>query len=432
MARRNSKPALCAGVARRIITPQRPIFQSGYSRDAKSEGVYQQLYARALVLQDARQTRIAILTAELLDFSPWLVETIKNGVARKLGLQSSQVLLSASHTHCGPALDDGLAHLYAEIDQPYSRWLADECVAVICEAARRPVPVTARFATGRAAFGINRRRPDFPDCPMEPNPEGRHDPDVAILKLTTEAGAPVAILFSYACHPTTMGGQLIGGDYPGQAQLQLEMAFPGANAMFLAGCFGDIRPRMIHANGKFTAGTIEDVRMLGRDLALAVLAGLAGPPRDITGSLYHHLETVQLPYQKRPTVAELQKRRAGSDKWEAGWIERMLKRLQQGERLPSTRPATVQAFGIGPFRLIAFNDEMCVGYQIALKRRLAPAPVLVSAYCGISRAYVPTADLIPEGGYEVIGSNWIYNEPAPLAPRTERILLAAALRLARG
>ena len=56
---------------------------------------------------------------------------------------------------------------------------------------------------------------------------------------------------------------------------------------------------------------------------------------------------------------------------------------------------------------------------------------MVAGYCGSSRSYVPTADLLPEGGYEAYSNIWTYLEPAPLAAATEAILLEAALRLAR-
>jgi hypothetical protein len=72
-----------------------------------------------------------------------------------------------------------------------------------------------------------------------------------------------------------------------------------------------------------------------------------------------------------------------------------------------------------------------VGYQLAIKKELAPAPVIVAAYCGTSRSYVPTADMLPEGGYEARTNIWVYLEPAPLAPEVEKILISTALRLAR-
>jgi len=428
----DSPAALSAGIARRCITPTRPVFQSGYSRDAKSTGVYQQLFARALMLEDEAGTRVAILTAELLDFSESLVDTIKTGVKERLGLEESQVLLSASHTHCGPVVDDFIAWLSPEVDMEYVAWLGQTCIDAICEAAEGLQPVTAEFAQGRAAFAINRRRPDLEGCPMMPNPKGRWDPDVAIVRLVRPDGQTVSVLFSYACHATTMGGQLIGGDYPGHAQLCLEREFPGANAMFLAGCFGDVRPRMINSDGRFCGGTLDDVRALGRELSLAVMAGFTDDVQGITGRLSHDLEVVRLPYQELPTVEELTERVNGGDGRQAPWAKRLLERIEKEDALSATRPSTIQALGIGPFRLVAFNDETCLGYQLAIKKQLAPTPVLVAAYCGSSRSYVPSADLLSEGGYEALTNIYVYGEPAPLAPEAEEILISTALRLARG
>lgn len=428
---RGTTDMLRAGIARRCITPTRPVYQSGYGRSAKSQGVYQQLFARALVLEDKAETRVAILTAELLDFSESLVDAIKSGVKERLGLEENQILLSASHTHCGPVVDDFIANLYPEVDMEYVRWLGQTCVDAICEAADRMTPVTAQFATSRAAFAINRRRPDLDGCPMLPNPQGRWDPEVGIVRFARDDGQVVAILFSYACHATVMGGQLIGGDYPGHAQLCLEREFPGANAMFLAGCFGDVRPRMINSEGRFHSGPLDDVRALGRDLSLAVMAGFTGDVQHVTGPLTYGAETVRLPYQSLPTRDELSEKAEGSNATEARWAKVILERLESKGALPADRPSTVQMIGIGPFRLVAFNDETCLGYQLTIKKELAPAPAIVAAYCGTSRSYVPTADMLPERGYEAYSNIWVYLEPAPLAPAVEEILITAALRLAK-
>lgn len=433
MSDRDSKNPvrLRAGIARRCITPTRPVFQSGYGRSQKSQGVYQQLFARAVVLEDEDGTRVAILCAELLDFSESLVSAIKSGVKERLGIAEDQVLLSASHTHCGPVVDDFISSLYDEVDMDYVHWLGQTCIETICEAAETRQPVTAHFSLSRAAFAINRRRPDLEGCPMSPNPSGRWDPDVGIVRLQNDGGETVAVIFSYACHATVMGGQLIGGDYPGHAQLCLEREFPGANAMFVAGCFGDVRPRMINSKGSFCSGTLDDVRALGRELSLAVMAGLTGDTEDVTGPLSHRMETVSLPYQELPTAERLSEEAAEENGQQGKWAREMLGRLERDGSLPSHRPSTVQVLGVGPFRLVAFNDETCLGYQLKIKQELAPAPSIVAAYCGTSRSYVPTADMIPERGYEAFSNIYVYLEPAPLAPEVEEILISTALRLSK-
>ena len=425
------RPQLLAGIGRRCITPTRPIYQSGYARVAKSSGVYQQIYVRALALEDEAGQRAAILTAELLDFSQSMVEDIHAGLKQRLGLDECQILLAPSHTHCGPALDHPFSIVYDEVDRDYVRGVCEACVSAIAEAADDMAPVKAEFATSRAVFGVNRRRPDLDGCPMMPNPAGRHDPDVSILKLTASDDRPVAILFSYACHPTTMGGELIGGDYPGHAMLVLEQVFPGANAMFLQGCLGDVRVRMVNGQGRFCRGCLDDVRAFGRELSLAATTGLSGTRTDVTGPLSSHREVVNLPFRDLPTQADLERQAEGGSAFQVAWAKATLASIERDGSLPAQRPAVVQALGVGPFRLIAFNDQACVGYQLRLKEELRGTPLMIAAHCGNSRSYVPTADMIPEGGYEVEGGIYSALQPAPLAAETESILCEAALQLAR-
>jgi len=427
----DTRPQLSAGIARRCITPTRPIYQSGYARTSKSVGVYQQIYVRALTLEDEAGQRVAILTAELLDFSQPMVEKIHAALKLRLGLDERRVLLAPSHTHCGPTLDHPFSIVYDEIDHDYVSWVCDTCVDAIAEAADSTAPVAAEFATSRAVFGVNRRRPDLDGCPMRPNPAGRYDPEVSILKLTASDDRPVAVLFSYACHPTTMGGELIGGDYPGHAMLVLEKEFPGANAMFLQGCLGDVRVRMVNGQGRFCRGSLDDIRAFGRELSLAVTTGLGGARTEVTGPLSCHRETVSLPFRDLPTEADLKHKAEHGSAFQSAWAKVVLERIARDGSLPTERPAVVQSLGIGPFRLIAFNDQTCVGYQLKLKEELRGTPLMVAAHCGNSRSYVPTVDMIPEGGYEVEAGIYSALQPAPLAAETESILLETALRLAQ-
>ncbi|MBK5291532.1 MAG: hypothetical protein JJE04_07660, partial [Acidobacteriia bacterium] len=62
-----AKPEFRAGTARVDVTPDGPIWMSGYaSRDHASEGVLTRLYAKALALEDGKGTRVVILTTDLI------------------------------------------------------------------------------------------------------------------------------------------------------------------------------------------------------------------------------------------------------------------------------------------------------------------------------------------------------------------------------
>ena len=75
-------------------------------------------------------------------------------------------------------------------------------------------------------------------------------------------GKTVAVLFGYACHPTTLSFTKWCGDYPGFAQLALEKAHPGAAAMFVNTCGGDQNP--------LPRRMVELAKEYGKQLATAV------------------------------------------------------------------------------------------------------------------------------------------------------------------
>jgi neutral ceramidase len=73
----------------------------GYSPQ-QSEGVLDELYAKAMVIEHASGQRAVLLTADLLFFRAPMAEAIRNKIIEKTGFQRRQILLNASHTHSGP------------------------------------------------------------------------------------------------------------------------------------------------------------------------------------------------------------------------------------------------------------------------------------------------------------------------------------------
>src|SRR5437867_3008715 len=67
---------------------------------------------------------------------------------------------------------------------------------------------------GSCTLAVNRRRP-LPDDPTRvspsllPNPQGATDADVPVLKVVRTDGSTKAVVFLYACHPTTIVGYLL-------------------------------------------------------------------------------------------------------------------------------------------------------------------------------------------------------------------------------
>ena len=102
-----------AGIGRVEITPDKPIFLSGYaSRKKPSEGVRQKLWAKAVALQDKSGNRVVIVGTDLIGLSRPVSERIGAEAARKFGLKRSQLMLNSSHTHSGPAVRDNLDTMF--------------------------------------------------------------------------------------------------------------------------------------------------------------------------------------------------------------------------------------------------------------------------------------------------------------------------------
>src|SRR5262249_45090518 len=104
-----------------------------------------------------------------------------------------------------------------------------------------------RRCRGRAA---GRRRPATrpgrrPGPAAAPRRRGDEplDPELLGVKVTTADGAPLALVWNYAIHGTTLGPRnlRLSGDVMGEASRRLEAAL-GAPALFVNGAVGDVSP----------------------------------------------------------------------------------------------------------------------------------------------------------------------------------------------
>ena len=92
-----------AGAAAVKITPEHSMWMAGYaSRTNASQGVAQELFAKALVVEDTTGARLVIVTYDLIGVPRTLRQTLARRCDDAYHLAPESLLLNASHTHCGP------------------------------------------------------------------------------------------------------------------------------------------------------------------------------------------------------------------------------------------------------------------------------------------------------------------------------------------
>ena len=414
------------GAAQVDITPAGPVWMAGYGdRDRRSEGVYQPLTAGAIYLGGTADEAV-VIAADLIGFDLAYAAQAKQRIAAAAGMLPRHVILTATHTHCGPLFYPMMMPGDPELE--YAEWLCERLAAVAVAARGRAVPGRVSFSRTRSGFGVNRRLPRRAKAVFAPNPDGPVDRDLDTLWFESEGGELLATLTVYGCHATSMGGYLIGGDYPGFLCAGLRER-TGVPAFFSAGCAGDVRPWYNPGEAGFRRPEIDEVAAAGSRLAGEVLAGRASSQPVDAGGLKIAGEFHLLPYAGLPDEAYLDGFAAREGGQRRRWAEYMKGLLARGP-LPEGCPHEVQVLQLNPgFRVVFLGGEVLSEIGLHLKRALSPGVTVAAAYSNGLIGYIPSKSAWPLGGYEVVGSHHYFRLPAPFTGDVEDRLVGAALRV---
>jgi len=414
-----------AGAASVKITPDQPMWMAGYgSRDHAATGLLNDLYAKALVLEDDRGTRVAIVTLDLVGIGPDVADPMTAELAAKYQLPRGNVMLCCSHTHSGPVVGRNLGAMhYGLLDgeqqqriDAYAETLKQHVVNVVGRAVAALAPSRLSFAHGSATFAVNRRNnkePEVPQLREEGKLIGPFDHDVPVLKVTDASGKLTAVLFGYACHATVLSDYDWSSDYPGFAQSSLEAKHPGCVALFWAGCGADQNP--------IPRRKVELARQYGDQLAAAVETVLSGPQVAITGELKTAWTHIPLKLAHVPDREEINRDAASKDKFVAARARYYLAQLDAGKPIAGTYPYPIQCWQLGQQVLfVALGGEVVVDFALRLKQDVGPGSVWVAGYANDVMAYIPSRRVLTEGGYEGGGAMVYYGLPSPWAPSVEQ------------
>ena len=218
-------PALRAGAAKVDITP------SPGELPKNSRGILDQLYARAIVLENGVSTAALItIDAGAVPDSVW--QAVTGQIEKELKIPAASVLLTATHTHSAGF----------QRGPDYTQKIVES----VRLAKGRLAPARVGYGTGESYINVNRQiiDPRTGRWWEGANREGPSDKTVAVLKFEGVDGTPIAVYYNYAVH-AVIAGQLdqVSGDIPGAASRYIEDSFDDkAVALWSSGAAGDQNP----------------------------------------------------------------------------------------------------------------------------------------------------------------------------------------------
>jgi hypothetical protein len=387
--------ALRAGAAKTCITPQPGTIINGGVGPSIAKQVHDDLFVRALVLDDGK-TRLAFAIVDTC-----LLDRPVCDEAKKLtGLPPEQVLISAVHTHSGGSVCG--AHL-TEADEPYRRSVPAKIAEAVKAAVANLAPAQVGWGSGMVPQHVFCRRLFIKDGvaytnqlgqttdrvkmnwgsphPADGEPSGPVDPEVFVLSVKHADGRHLALLANYSLH--YVGGVGVGADE----------SFVG---ILSNGTSGDIN----NVNPKIKAERQEPYAQIRR-----VADDVAQEVRNITGTLRYSGD-VKLRAglrecvvgTRRPTAAEVEQARAAiAGKQPRGWLDNYAREQVLLADYPPEVSMPLQVLHVGDLAIAAWPGEIFAASGLELKKHKPLFNIeLANGWYG----YIPPPEQFPLGAYE--------------------------------
>jgi hypothetical protein len=472
-------PALFAGIGRNVINPPIGCEKVGLRLFGEAiQAIESDLTVTVLVLAN-ETNRIALIACDLCLIPNIVVDDVRQRVGEMLNVPASHVMLNMSHTHSAPAfpgwmeVDQTQVAMKRRYQDDFIRWTLDAA-----ESASNNLQ-KARIGAGwgesyigvyRREIGANGREMlgEVPDHPI--------DPSVGVVRVDDLEGNPIAVLFSYGCHPVVVGpnSYVISADFPGPARAVIEKNLGGI-ALFMQGCGGNINPKV---GIGYEVDCRDNKNRLGTMLGGEVLKVAAGihtnlnqgertqlwnipnilfkPWIPIEGDTCTYLgaveEVVKLEFSELPTLEqakeiqqqwqktldERQQQRAQT--WEirvaakyTDWSRKLVEAVEDGY---PTVDLVLQAIRINDIVFASLNVEAFFESGLAIRERSPYEHTLVFGYTNGSIAYLPRAEDYPEGGWKLTERYALpdrmpqaYSLPVALHPDSEQVAVKQLSRL---
>lgn len=337
------------------------------------DGTGSPLVAKALAFE-CGDTAAALVGFDLVVLGADLVERTRAAIAQATGIAAPNIMFGASHTHSGP---QPLKWLTPQVDQAYVDLVVERLVEAVASAWQARQPAHVGLGKGLCGLAVNRWVETATGAHWGVAWDAPTDNSVAVLRVDSPAGTPVAAMVNFAAHASVMAmgkTRRYSADYPGIVRDYLEQRYPGLSASFTNAASGDLKIAFVDEHGvQFNYGDLADARRYGEQLGREAQETLERtqtlPVADLrVGSVW-----CELPVGDPPTRDEVLRELEQPEYPQAGnvWAQAMLAQMDAGT-LPRSLRVEVQALRLGDVAtLVALPCEVFAEIGLRLKLELA-------------------------------------------------------------
>ncbi len=400
--------------------------------DYASRGVHDSLYAKAIVFENSRKQKAAILVMDICKIPSETVALMREAIADNTGIPPGNIMIHATHTHSGPR---------SEPDAPLADQYMIKAASAVIHANRNLK--SGQISVGRSSesgVSFNRRLEckdgkthmswEKLDPEFVVKPFGPVDPELITLWIQQDGRVSGAAV-NFGCHPTTLTGNnwLYSADYPGYLADTIKKANgDGFVSLFLNGCCGNVT-QVNYKTGFID--TYDECRRIGHILGVRALETFSGRINTEGDEIRAMREMVPV---KRVTITEEQYQ----------WAKEVMKKVEkegmpkfQTDGIPDAQFAKqwlglyevqnqadsleVMVIRVGNVAFVGLPGEMFNEFGSEIKDKSPFINTLVMGLTNDARKYFPTLISFsqgPEGftpmitGYETTPGATLYEKGA--------------------
>lgn len=423
---------LKAGAAAVKITPQESHFLFGYPFvERMSTGTHDDLLSSALYLTDGKN-QVLFVSNDVIYVSKASTARIREGISKETGIQASNILVAATHTHSAPVTVDVVISandpIVPKVDRNYLRFMEESTVKAACRAVENAASAEMAVVVGDATgVGTNRH-----------NPEWAKDTDVPAMFVKNKNNDEfIGCMLVCNMHPTILheDSTLYSGDFPYFVRKTLQEAVLGNDkpVVYFTGTAGNQSPRHVTK-----ANTFEEAGRIGQIVADSIISKLT---ETVTFSSHAPISVAQkfvdLPKRTFPSVEwarehrdktkkrfeELKKNskipqeiRTAEVNWfgseELLYLSELARENELEKAYRSSLPAEIQIIKAGEWKFAAWPGEVFVEYGIELKNQ-AEKVALITYANGELQGYIVTKEA-QDGGYYEAGNSFFDHKAGEL------------------